>query len=192
VSLRPELRACLPCQRPTPHSARHGCLACRKKAKALRAPKPERKSRPRKKRKGSKAAMAREADRLWSLIVRSRGACEADGPHNGALQGAHGFSRRYRNTRWLPINGFCLCAGHHLRWTYDSLGWTDYLITAWGAPVYEELKRLAQKTTPPDVEAALAKLREEAASRGLFFGSSSAKSAKEKPHSNNDFGGMDQ
>jgi len=118
--------------------------------------------RPRRKRRGGKAALAREADRLWSLIVRGRGACEMEGDHGGPLQGAHGFSRRYRTTRWLPINGFCLCAGHHVAMTHDPLAWDDFLRRAWGEPVYQELKRLAQRTDAPDVAAAVARLRVEA------------------------------
>lgn len=139
-------------------------LALPKPVRREKAPKPiARRSRPRAKRRGGKAAKAREADALWSAIVRSRGECEA-GPldHAGPLQGAHGFSRRYRNTRWLPINGFCLCAGHHVEFTFDPLAWDDFLRRAWGERVYQELKRLAQRTTPPDLDAALAKLREEA------------------------------
>ena len=131
------------------------------------APKVRKRSRPRRRRKGALAAKRAEADALWSRIVRSRGACEAEGPHAGVLQGAHGFSRRYRNTRYLLINGFCLCAKHHVSATYDPLGWNDYLRHAWGPEVYEELKRLAQKTTPADVAAALQALRDEALARGI-------------------------
>jgi hypothetical protein len=126
-----------------------------------------RKGRPRRRRRGKKAALVWEADRLWSQVIRARGSCEAAGEHSGGLQGAHGFSRRYRNTRWLPINGFCLCAGHHLTYTYDPLAWTDFLIRAWGQDVYDNLKILAQKTTSPDVPAAVGVLREEAARLGI-------------------------
>lgn len=121
----------------------------------------ERRSRPRKRRKGTKAALAREADKLWSLLVRRPGLCEICGSRF-RLQGAHGFSRRYRNTRWLLINGFCLCSGCHVYFTHRDLEWQDFLRRSWGESVYDELRRLALRTTAPDVAAALAKLREEA------------------------------
>lgn len=141
-----------------------------------REPKPW--TRLRRKRKGTPAALAREADRLWSLIVRysaSHG-CEAGcgssegtiiGPHVGALQAAHGFSRRYRNTRWLPVNGFALCAAHHVYWTHRPIEWDEWLRVAWGQETYYELRLLALRTTPPDVSAALEKLRAEAKERGI-------------------------
>lgn len=143
-------------------------LSLEKPTRRVKAPKRiVRKCRPRKRRRGTKAAMAREADRLWSAMVRMRGACEMGGEHSGPLQGAHCFSRRYRNTRWLLINGVCLCAGHHVAMTHDPLAWDDWLRLTWGEGVYLELKRLAQKSTPPDVVEALAKLRAEAATLGI-------------------------
>lgn len=147
----------------------------------LRFPKPEKRvkarkaikrgKRPRRRRAGTPAAISRECDRLWSKIVRSRYTCEAAKGSfldcAGQLQAAHGFSRRYRNTRWLPINGFALCAGHHVWFTYDPLGWDDWLRAAWGQKVYDELRRLAQRTTKPDAEDALRKLAAEAQQRGI-------------------------
>jgi hypothetical protein len=65
------------------------------------------------------------------------------------------------------MNGFCLCAAHHVRYTYDPLAWDDYILLAWGHEVYWNLRRMAQKTTPPDVAAALAALRAEADSMGI-------------------------
>lgn len=111
--------------------------------------------------------MTREADRLWSLLVRSRGKCEAEGPHKGALQGAHGFSRRYRHTRWALLNGFALCAACHLRYTHDPIRWEGYLRDAWGDVVYEELRRIALRDSKPDVVMALERLRAEAKEKGI-------------------------
>jgi len=119
----------------------------------------------RKKRKGKKANLGREADRLWSLVVRKKGRCEVEGcPGRGVLQAAHGFSRRYRNTRWMQINGFALCQGCHVRFTYDPLAWDDYLRIAWGPLIYDEMKALArQKFDPSELPAIIAGLREELA-----------------------------
>jgi hypothetical protein len=118
-----------------------------------------------KKRKGKKANLGREADRLWSLVVRKKGRCEVEGcPGRGVLQAAHGFSRRYRNTRWMQINGFALCQGCHVRFTYDPLAWDDYLRIAWGPLIYDEMKALArQKFDPSELPAIIAGLREELA-----------------------------
>jgi len=117
-------------------------------------------SRPRKRRKGKKASLARQADVLWSSIVRRRGYCENCGAHE-FLQAAHGFSRRYRGTRWLLLNGFCLCRGCHKRYTHDPLGWTGWLQAMWGPEVYEELARRARATAKPDLADTVAKLLEE-------------------------------
>lgn len=138
-------------------------------------PKRERKPRTRlrRKRKGTPAALAREADRLWSLIVRRWDSCESaetalsTGDCSGRMQAAHGFSRRYRNTRWLPLNGFCLCAAHHVYFTHRPIEWDNWLREVWGQTTYNELRLLALRTTPPDVAEALEKLRAEAAQRGI-------------------------
>jgi hypothetical protein len=130
----------------------------------------ERRSRPRRQRKTTLAAQGRKADRLWSLIVRARGLCEVDstGPkHSGPLQGAHGISRRYRNTRWLPINGFCLCAAHHVYFTYRPLEWEDYIRAAWGETVYDELRRIALSQPSPTYGMAWDHLKLEAERLGL-------------------------
>ena len=137
-----------------------------KPAKRPRKPRP----RLRKRRKGSKAALAREADKLWSLIVRAKRYCEGEpsGPAcSGSLQAAHGFSRRYRNTRWLLVNGFALCAAHHVYWTHRPLEWLEWLTDEWGFSVYEELRRLALSPTPPNIEMALERLKAEAKSRRI-------------------------
>lgn len=140
--------------------------------------------KPRRKRKGKKASLAREADRLWSLLVRARGPvtfglCEYEkgfrgnamicpAPLSTRFQAAHGISRRYRNTRWLLINGFCLCPAHHVYYTHRPLEWDEWLRIAWGEKVYNELRLLALRTTPPDVGAALAALQSEAKARGIL------------------------
>lgn len=117
-------------------------------------------SKPRSRRKGKRASLARQADQLWSVIVRRGGKCEGCGGREH-LQAAHGFSRRYRGTRWLPINGFCLCRGCHKRFTHDQLGWTAWLKERWGLPVYEELERRARAITKSDHAAIVTELTAE-------------------------------
>lgn len=145
-------------------------LALPKPLKREKAPKRiVRTCRPRRKRKGNLAVLKREADRLWSLIVRARPGCESPRPHvcRGVYQGAHGFGRSYWNTRWLPINGFKLCQGEHKYFTHHYVEWRLYLVDAWGQPDYDELERLALRARKPDVEEALRLLRAEAEWRGI-------------------------
>ena len=127
-----------------------------------------RRTRPRRQRKTTRAALGRLADKLWSQIVRLKGECEACGkrPPSVVLQGAHGFSRRYRGTRWKLINGFALCSGCHVGYTHDSLAWDDYLVTAWGQEVYDELRDIAtNRGGSVDLVATVAKLRAELEAR---------------------------
>jgi hypothetical protein len=116
--------------------------------------------RPRKQRKGGKAALGRACDKLWSLIVRQHGSCKVceKAPPAVVLQGAHGFSRRYRGTRWNLLNGFSLCSGCHVRLTHDPIGWDNWLRVAWGASIYAEMRRLAICGPKPDLAAVHASL----------------------------------
>lgn len=131
---------------------------------AKRGPKPRK--RIARKRKGKRASIARECDRLWSLIVRGRGHCENCGTQEH-IQAAHGISRRYRATRWLPINGFALCRSDHVFYTHRPLEWTAWLRAAWGEPVFERLTELALIAAKQDMPAILARLREEARVMGI-------------------------
>lgn len=125
--------------------------------KAAKAP--LKRSRPRKRRRGRPAILAREADRLWGLVVRARGECEAGCGRRESLQAAHGWSRRYRATRWLTINGFCLCRNCHVFFTHRPLEWDDYLRIAWGSGMYESLRAMAVAGKKPDLEAITESLR---------------------------------
>lgn len=124
-------------------------------------------ARPRKQRKSTPAKIAREADRLWSLLVRARGHSEISGKTEH-LQAAHGISRRYRNTRWLLLNGFALTRAEHVYYTHRPLEWDEYLRKAWGELAYNEMRLIALRTTSPDVAAELARLQAEAKERGIL------------------------
>jgi hypothetical protein len=100
-----------------------------------------------------------QADRLFSLLVREVGHCEAVGPHSGNLQCAHGFSRRYKNVRYNRLNAFCLCAGHHTFYTHRPLEWDDWFLERVGYEVYWDLRMQALSTTKPDLEAVLNELK---------------------------------
>lgn len=88
----------------------------------------------------------READRLSSLIVRTRGRCEARTVAkcpSGPLQNAHGFSRSYKAVRYDERNLFCLCQGCHKHYTDRPIEWNDWLLERWGADLYAEMRALA-------------------------------------------------
>lgn len=129
----------------------------RRKTPPRRASAPiARRKRPNKVRKTTPGQLAKKADDLWSAIVRRRGFCIlcvdprfTDLRYRGSryvLQGAHGFSRRYRGTRWELRNGFCLCAGHHCFYTADTLGWDTILRMAWREE-YNPMRERAQAVT---------------------------------------------
>ncbi len=117
-----------------------------------------RKSRPRRQRKTSHAALVRKADKLFSLRVRSAGACVSmrDG-HAGPLQCAHGFSRRYQGTRWDFRNAFCLCAGCHVYFTHRPLEWDEWMRYRMGF-AYESVRLKALNGGKQDMDAIIAEL----------------------------------
>jgi hypothetical protein len=87
-----------------------------------------------------------KCDALFSLIIRSRGGCEArwcDDCPAGGLQAAHGFSRRYQNTRYDEANAWSLCAGCHILFTHNPLLWDDWMRERLGRG-YEEMRAAAQ------------------------------------------------
>jgi hypothetical protein len=141
------------------------------RASVARKSAPARTKRPRKQRKGKRASLARQCDVLAGKIVRAKGQCEGCTVYakseGAVMQWAHGFSRRYRAIRWNLLNGFCLCSGCHWRWTNDPLAFDEWLRKQWGQPVYDELRAIALKNEKQDMPAVLAKLKAEAAARGI-------------------------
>lgn len=72
------------------------------------------------------------ADTFFSLLIRSRGICEAKGLDKvtcgGALQCAHIVGRSNKRLRTDENNALCLCAGHHRYYTTKSdEWWLDFL-----------------------------------------------------------------
>lgn len=90
----------------------------------------------------------KQADKLFSQIIRARGRCEAAGdtdfPCSGGLQCAHLISRRYHATRWNVDNAACLCAAHHMYWTHRPLEWDVWCLDLLGPSVWAELKLVAR------------------------------------------------
>lgn len=136
-----------------------------------RSPAPARKTCVRKKRKGKQARLAAKANQLWSDLVKVGGVCYCVGTGKhpgesgrcaGPLQAAHGFGKKaHPSTRYLPINGFALCARAHKFYTHQPHRWEAFLREAWGTDVYDELFRLACQTAKHDLPAIIAALRAE-------------------------------
>ncbi len=122
-------------------------------------PIPKAKKKPTKRRQN----MTKELDRLFSLVVRSVGRCEADDGRacNGPLQCAHGFTRSYRAIRWDRRNAFALCAGHHMFYTHNPIAWDDWLLERMGTVNYLRVRALANGGFKPDTAALLEQLRAE-------------------------------
>jgi hypothetical protein len=95
--------------------------------------------------KGAKA----KADRLFSLIVRSRGACQACNK-KANLQCAHIISRRFANTRCDERNALCLCGGCHHFFTDHPVEFGEFVTELIGSGTYGELYQLAHSLVKVD------------------------------------------
>jgi hypothetical protein len=125
---------------------------------------PKRTSRPRRVRKGSRAALKRKCDRLWSLIIRASngGRCKLAGSDHvrcgGPIQAAHLFGRGHHGVRHELWNGWPLCAGHHVYYTNQPERWTALIFAAWGKEDYARRLVLAKVIAKPDYAAIAADL----------------------------------
>lgn len=83
-----------------------------------------RKSRP------TKSKLKNKMDKLWAKCVRLNGKCEYCGSTQN-LNAHHIFSRSKISTRWLLINGICLCVSCHTFSTSFSAHKTPIEFTYW-------------------------------------------------------------
>ncbi len=106
-----------------------------------------------------------QCDVLFSKIVRARGVCEikTDTECLGALQCCHGFSRRYRATRWDFNNAWAGCARHHQFWTAHPIEWDEFMQRELGDYHYTYLRSKALGGVRPDLKQVLADLKQSAA-----------------------------
>ncbi len=106
-------------------------------------------------KKPKRTTLRNKADKLFSLLIRSRdGRCVRCSRTDG-LQCAHIVGRRYFAVRWDEANAVALCMGCHKTFTHDPLGWIDFI----GEERFFELKRRAQQVHPqPDYVALVASL----------------------------------
>jgi hypothetical protein len=100
------------------------------------------------------------ADREFGKLVRSVGRCERCG-RTDSLECAHGFSRRYLQTRCDRRNAFCLCHFCHRHYTVRPLEWDLWLKDRWGEALYDEMRAKALSHGHPDWEDITRKIRHE-------------------------------
>ena len=97
-------------------------------------------------RKRTQASLKKEADTLWSKIIRSYGRCEKCGS-TATLNAAHIYSRRFVATRHDLSNGLCLCVACH-RWGHDKpLDFARWVESYIGGDIVNELSQKAHKIT---------------------------------------------
>ena len=110
--------------------------------------------------------MGRQADKLFSLIVRAVGQC-AECFEGKALQCAHIVSRSYRSVRWSFDNAVALCAGCHVYYTHHPLEWERFVTERMGAADFASLKARALAKWDGDLEGVLVRLAARAVALGI-------------------------
>lgn len=117
-------------------------------------------------KKPSRKMLKNKADKLWSLAIRARGACEKCGrtPPEVTLQGAHIVPRRYLKVRFDLDNGLCLCASCHGYFTHFPIEFDLFVNEHVGETKYRELRERAIGTAGKvDYEAVIEELKKVAA-----------------------------
>jgi len=108
----------------------------------------------------------KQADALYSKLIREPGWCAAVGPKttfpcSGTLQCAHIISRRYRAIRWslTPPNAIPACGAHHVYYTHRPLEWEAFIRERYDG-LWDELRDMALHDPPEKAVDALARLKE--------------------------------
>ena len=111
------------------------------------------------KRRKSRLAMRREADRIFALAVKERDgwSCRACGSHMRP-QTAHLVSRRYHATRWTLDNACCLCSACHVKFTHRPIEWEDWIEERFPGRLAELKERAREGVRWIDYESILARL----------------------------------
>ena len=63
--------------------------------------------------KTERKKLVAELDRVWSLVIRSKGHCECCERTTGQFHAHHLFGRIRKSVRWNKANGVCLCVHCH-------------------------------------------------------------------------------
>lgn len=99
----------------------------------------------------ARKSLIKEADRVFSLHIRNRGAtfgynhcytCPAYLPIE-ALQAGHFINRRYTNVRWHPLNVWPQCNRCNVELHGNIVKYENKLIAQYGALAIEGLRELA-------------------------------------------------
>jgi hypothetical protein len=86
-----------------------------------------------------------KADRLTSLLARSRGRCESCGDTTyEKLQCAHVVPRTFSATRCDLSNVLALCWSCHRRFTDDPFAWVSFVHSYLGEVEYQRLRDKAR------------------------------------------------
>lgn len=91
----------------------------------------------------------READRLFSKVVRQRGYCQSCGGGSGPFECAHIIRRRYLRTRWFLDNAWCLHPDCHREVDTNDRVFSSLVEGTIGWPRYDELRAIAHATDTP-------------------------------------------
>lgn len=108
-----------------------------------------RKDKKRDKKQNSISVLSKNADKLWSEVIRLIWSCEYCGKKE-FLNAHHIFSRSNKGLRWSLINWICLCSGHHIFSNEFSAHKTPCEFTYWlelhkGKSLMEKLIKQKQK-----------------------------------------------
>lgn len=95
-----------------------------------------------------------KADKLFSQIIRSQGACEAKGKNgvncSAQLQTAHIITRKRSATRTDLRNAFCLCFAHHRFYTDYPREFSRFITETWAQDHYDYLYAKSIRPTKVD------------------------------------------
>jgi len=119
--------------------------------------------KPKKGKKTTRKKLKEELDKLFSIIIRSKGKCERCGKAS-PLNTAHIFSRRNLATRWDKDNVFCFCVGCHFWAHQNPILFAEFAKKKLGVKKYEELKEKSikiKKWTIPELEELVEKFKKE-------------------------------
>ncbi len=94
----------------------------------------------------SSSSLKAKATELHSVVVRSRGVCEACG-NLTQLECAHIVPRSYNAVRVDPANALCLCLSCHGRFTRNPPLFEAFVRGLIGSPAYDELWARARVIT---------------------------------------------
>jgi hypothetical protein len=105
----------------------------------IRAPKPQPRTKVKRKHKSERKKLVAELDRVFSLFIRKRdGYCVTCGRRDKATCG-HLLTRSAYSTRWDEINSAQQCAPCNGRHEWDASNFTVWFLRVYGQPAYEAL-----------------------------------------------------